>query len=52
MSKIYVIHENNEWTEHLINRLKELNLPYEDWLLDNGTVDLSAAPPEGVFTIG
>ncbi|MFD1446310.1 ATP-grasp domain-containing protein [Oceanobacillus profundus] len=49
MSKIYVIHENNEWTEHLINRLKELNLPYEDWLLDNGTVDLSAAPPEGVF---
>lgn len=49
MSKIYVIHENNEWTEHLIKRLEELELPYEDWLLDSGKVDLAAVPPEGVF---
>ncbi|MRG85702.1 ATP-grasp domain-containing protein [Salinibacillus xinjiangensis] len=49
MSKIYVLHENNEWTEHLINRLEELELPYEDWLLENGKVDLLEAPPEGVF---
>ncbi|MFC4556871.1 RimK family alpha-L-glutamate ligase [Virgibacillus kekensis] len=49
MSKIYVLHENNEWTEHLFNRLEELDLPYEDWLLTNGKVDLSAEPPEGIF---
>ncbi|RDW16913.1 alpha-L-glutamate ligase [Oceanobacillus arenosus] len=49
MSKIYVIHENNEWTEHLIKRLEELKLPYEDWLLEGGTVDLNSAPPEGIF---
>ncbi|MCP8615698.1 ATP-grasp domain-containing protein [Salirhabdus salicampi] len=49
MSKIYVIHENEEWTEHLTNRLRELNLPYEEWLLSSGTVDLTAEPPEGVF---
>src|SRR5690625_2204783 len=49
MSKIYVIHENSEWTAHLINRLEELNLPYEDWHLDQGTVDLTSAPPEGIF---
>ncbi|MFZ3578361.1 ATP-grasp domain-containing protein [Virgibacillus sp. DJP39] len=47
--KIYVIHENNEWTAHLIKRLEELNLPYEEWHLDKGTVDLSKVPPEGVF---
>ncbi|AXI10151.1 alpha-L-glutamate ligase [Oceanobacillus zhaokaii] len=49
MSKIYVIHENNEWTDHLTKRLEELELPYEDWLLDGGTVDLNSAPPEGIF---
>ncbi|WP_010649680.1 ATP-grasp domain-containing protein [Oceanobacillus massiliensis] len=49
MSKIFVIHENSEWTEHLINRLEELDLPYEDWLLGNGTVDLTSVPPEGIF---
>jgi RimK-like ATP-grasp domain len=49
MSKIYIIHENSEWTVHLTRRLDELGLPYEEWFLDKGTVDLSATPPEGVF---
>ena len=49
MSKIYVIHENNEWTTHLTKRLEELQLPYEEWHLDEGIVDLTEAPPEGVF---
>lgn len=49
MSKIYVIHENDEWTIHLTKRLEELRLPYELWHLDEGIVDLTAEPPEGVF---
>lgn len=49
MSKIYIIHENSEWTVHLTQRLDELGLPYEEWFLDKGTVDLSATPPAGVF---
>ncbi|WP_405096936.1 RimK family alpha-L-glutamate ligase [Oceanobacillus sp. FSL H7-0719] len=49
MSKIYIIHENSEWTDHLIKRLEALNLPYEDWLLDSGTIDLNSPPPEGIF---
>lgn len=47
--KIYVIHENEEWTTHLFKRLDELQLPYEDWFIDEGLVDLNATPPEGVF---
>ncbi len=47
--KIYVIHENEEWTTHLFKRLDELGLPYEDWFTDEGLVDLNTAPPEGVF---
>lgn len=49
LNKIYVIHENNEWTIHLQERLEELNLPFELWHLDQGKLDLSSEPPEGVF---
>lgn len=49
MSKIYVIHENNEWTSPLIKELEALQLPYEDWFIDKGVLDLSQAPPEGIF---
>lgn len=47
--KIYVIHENEEWTTHLFKRLDELGLPYENWFIDEGLVDLTQAPPQGVF---
>jgi hypothetical protein len=49
MSKIYVLHENSEWTIHLQHRLDELGLPYELWHLDQGLLDLSSEPPKGVF---
>lgn len=47
--KIYVIHENEEWTTHLFKRLDELALPYEDWFINESLVDLNDTPPEGVF---
>lgn len=47
--KIYILHENDEWTIHLTKRLEELNLPYETWYLDKGIVNLSEEPPEGIF---
>ncbi|MBM7663070.1 hypothetical protein JOC85_003896 [Bacillus mesophilus] len=49
MEKIYVIHENDEWTIHLTRRLDELGLPYEVWHMADGFVDLNEAPPEGIF---
>ncbi len=49
MSKVYVIHENSEWTVHLTKRLEELGIPFEEWDLSEGNFDLSEAPPEGIF---
>jgi len=49
MAKIYIIHENSEWTAPLIKNLEALGLPYEDWFIDQGTLDLTQAPPEGIF---
>jgi hypothetical protein len=49
MKKLYIIHENKEWTDHLVNRLEELDVPYEEWFLDKGMVDLTKEPPDGLF---
>lgn len=49
MKKVYIIHENEDWTQHLTARLDELEVPYEDWHLSEGMVDIQAAPPEGIF---
>lgn len=49
MAKIYVIHENDAWVEPLRAAFAERSLPYEEWFLDRGMLDLGSAPPEGVF---
>lgn len=49
MSKIHVIHENSEWVVPLRAAFAELGAPYEEWFLDQGVLDLRAAPPDGVF---
>lgn len=49
MGKIYVIHENDAWVEPLRAAFAELRLPFEEWFLSDGLLDLAAAPPAGVF---
>lgn len=49
MKKIYIIHENEIWTAPLIKELEALGLPYEDWFINEGTLNLSDPPPVGVF---
>ena len=49
MKKIYIIHENNDWTRHLTARLDEINAPYELWDLSDGLIDIQEEPAEGIF---
>jgi hypothetical protein len=49
MAKIHVLHENAEWAVPLEAAFREQALPYELWFLDEGSVDLTAPPPQGVF---
>ena len=49
MSRIYVIHENNAWVEPLRDAFDERDLPFEEWFLDTGHLDLTQPPPRGVF---
>lgn len=47
--KIYVIHENDDWVVPLRAAFEKLNLPYEEWFIDDLTLDLNSEPPYGVF---
>ena len=49
MSRIYVIHENDAWVEPLRAAFAELDLPYAEWFVADGRLDLSTVPPRGVF---
>lgn len=46
---VYVIHENPEWLVPLRAALEAEGVPWVDWFVHEGRVDLGAAPPAGVF---
>jgi hypothetical protein len=46
---VYVIHENDAWVEPLRAVFAAESVPFAEWHLDEGVLDLDSAPPEGVF---
>jgi hypothetical protein len=46
---VYVIHENPDWLVPLRAALEAEGVPWVDWFMHEGRVDLGAAPPAGVF---
>lgn len=49
MSRIHVLHENPAWLPPLAEAFDRAGLPWTEWFLHEGTFDLAAPPPEGVF---
>ena len=49
MSRIYVLHENPAWIDPFAEAFSRRGLPWSEWPIDQGVVDLGRAPPEGVF---
>jgi hypothetical protein len=47
--RVQVIHENSAWTAPLFRALDARGVPYRDWHLDAGGIDLGSAPPAGIF---
>ncbi len=47
--KIYIIHENEEWTKPLKSALTKLGTRYEDWFINKKIIDIQSLPPQGVF---
>jgi len=49
VSKIFVIHENSEWLHPFAAALDAEGIAWEEWSLVEGSLNLDAVPPEGVF---
>ena len=49
MSRVHVIHENPDWLPPFAAALDALGVPWLEWFLDDGALDLDTTPPEGVF---
>ena len=49
MSQVFVIHENAAWIEPLRREFAILGTPVGEMFLDQGLLDLTSAPPPGVF---
>ncbi len=49
MSRIHVLHENPAWLPPLAEALERNGLPWTEWFLHEGSFDLAAPPPQGVF---
>lgn len=47
--KVVVLHENPEWYAPLAAAFDAEGLEHEQWVLGEGSLDLDAAPPPGVF---
>jgi hypothetical protein len=49
MSRIFVIHENEEWLPPLAEALEACGLEWDEIFMSGRTVDLSATPEDGVY---
>jgi glutathione synthase/RimK-type ligase-like ATP-grasp enzyme len=47
--RVYIIHENDAWVEPLRAAFEARDIPFAEWFLDEGVLDLRQAPPPGVF---
>jgi len=47
--QVYVIHENDAWVEPLRAAFEKRDIPFREWHLDEGILDLRREPPPGVF---
>ncbi len=47
--KIYILYENPDWLPPLVRELQRASVPYEEWFLHHGCIDLQATPPPGIF---
>ncbi len=49
MDRIHVLHENDAWLDPLRAAFRRRGLPWTDWFLHEGVLDLGRVPPNGVF---
>ena len=49
MKKIFLLHENKDWSKPLEMALGEIDVPHNDWYMVDRVINMSLAPPDGIF---
>lgn len=49
MTTVHVIHDNPDWLPPFVSAFAEAGVALEEWLLTDGSIDLTQVPPEGVY---
>lgn len=47
--RVHLVHENADWLPPFAAALDEAGVPWEEWFLAGGELDLDSPPPPGVF---
>lgn len=47
--RVHIVHDNPQWIAPFAAAFDAAGIPHQEWLLGEGTVDLDAPPPSGVF---
>jgi carbamoyl-phosphate synthase L subunit-like protein len=47
--RVYVIHENDEWVVPLRKNFEARGIPFAEWHLNEGILELRTPPPPGIF---
>ena len=47
--KVYVINEHPEWLNPLGRALEAIGVPWAEWFVDTGPLDVDAGAPAGVY---
>ncbi len=49
MKTVFLLHENKDWSEPLEEALHHIGLPYCEWYMVDRLINMSIAPPDGIF---
>ena len=49
MAQVYLLHENPDWLPPFVSAFAARSVPWSEWRIDAGILDLAAVPPDGVF---
>ncbi|SVE01224.1 uncharacterized protein METZ01_LOCUS454078, partial [marine metagenome] len=49
VSKVYILHENDEWLPPFRAALNSEGVPFDEWHMARILLDWEESPPEGVF---
>src|SRR5262245_39716954 len=46
---VHILFENPDWMPPLRRALSQRGVPFREWFLDGGSIDIGSEPPDGIW---